>query len=102
MRPGKFRSCQSAVPRQNLRAGNLHGTGAQRGQPLQLMLFDRLRLCPAMLGLGRGLPLSSAHLPVNAFWNQATRSRGSLRRDCDAVGSRGSGLPGFRMVLFSA
>jgi hypothetical protein len=33
---------------------------------LQLMLFDRLRLCPALLGLGRGLPLSNAHLPVNA------------------------------------
>ncbi len=32
------------------------------------------------------------HLPVDAFRNEASRSRGSVRRRCDAAGGCGSGL----------
>ena len=60
MRPGKFRSCQRAVSRQNLRAGNSQSTRFERDRLLQIILFDSLRLRPALFSLGLGLPLSFA------------------------------------------
>jgi hypothetical protein len=41
------------------------------------------------------------HLLVDVFRNLASRSRGSYRRDSDAVGGSGSGLPHSRMACFS-
>ena len=75
--------------------------GAQRDQLLQLMLIDGLR--PALFGLGLGLGDQlggDTHLPVNALRNEASRSCGSVRRDCDAAGGCGSGLPRSRMASF--
>ena len=43
----------------------------------------------------------NTHLPVVAFRNEASRSCGSHRRDCDAVGGRGFGQPRSRMACFS-
>ena len=68
--------------------------GAQRDRLLQLMLFDGLRLRPALFSLGLGLLLSFA--ATRAFLsmlsgNQASRSLGSLRRDCDTVGAYAAG-----------
>jgi hypothetical protein len=40
------------------------------------------------------------HLPVDAFRSEGSRSYGSLRCNCDAVGGRGPGLPRSRMARF--
>jgi hypothetical protein len=45
--------------------------GAQRDRLLQLMVFDGLRLCPALFSLGRGLLLSC--VATRAFLLSGTR-----------------------------
>jgi hypothetical protein len=72
--------------------------GAQCDQLLQLVLFDGLRLCPTLFGLGLGLLLRFAAARIF----QSMLSGTSLRRDCDAVGGRGSGLSRSHTARFSA
>ncbi len=76
--------------------------GAQRDQLLQLMLIDGLR--PALFGLGLGLVMSFAATRIfqsMLFGTKPLDPAGSLRRDCDAAGGRGSGLPRPGMACFS-
>jgi macrolide transport system ATP-binding/permease protein len=47
--------------------------GAQPDQPLQLMLFDGLRLRPALFGLGLGLLLSFATTSIFQSMLSGTR-----------------------------
>jgi hypothetical protein len=78
--------------------------GAHRDQLLPLMLFVGLHLRPALFGLGLGLLLSFAATRIFQSMLPGTRRHrfsGSLRRDCDAVGGHGSGLPLFRTARFS-
>jgi hypothetical protein len=59
MRPGKFRPA-SALCLQNSRLRIRMTLGAKRNQFLQSMLFDGLRLRPALFGLSHGLLLKFA------------------------------------------
>src|SRR6266568_9182834 len=94
MRPGKLRSSQRAVSRQNFRAEKSHVT---RCTTRSALAVDAVRWSASVPSAVQPRPWlavelhGNTRLPVNAFWNQASRSLGSLRRACDAVGAYAAG-----------